>query len=277
MDDFRKKGLGVAVITYDTVPIVADFAARQKITFPILADAQSKTIREFGVLNTAVPAGHLWEGVPYPGTFIVDAAGVVKSKYFEDHYQDRYAAPTILLREFGSAAGTRETTVNAKYLQMKYYASADLARPDLRFTLVADFVLPPKMHVYTPEVKDYIPIEFRLEGSPNFTAKTVEYPKGDLLFLPAINEIVPVYQNKFRITQDVVLASSSVLQPILNGDQTLKIRGQLRYQACDDKICYLPETIPMEWTLQLEPLNRERVPEAIQHKAASAPAAPGGR
>ena len=70
---------------------------------------------------------------------------------------------------------------------------------------------------------------------------------------------------KFRITQDVVLAVNSVLQPLLEGDKTLTIRGSLRYQACDDKICYLPETLPMEWTLKLEPLNRERVPEAIRH------------
>jgi len=246
---------------------VADFAKRNNITLPILADAQSKAIRDFGVLNTAVPEGHMWSGVPYPGTFIVDAGGVVKSKYFEETYQDRYAAPTILLREYGSVAGTRETSVNAKYLRMKYYATTDLARPDLRLTLVADFALPPKMHVYTPEVKGYIPIRLTLEDSPYYVARAAEYPKGDLLLLPAINEIVPVYENQFRITQDVVLAASNVLEPLLNGDKTLQIRGSLRYQACDDKICYLPETLPMEWTFRLEPLTRERVPEPIQHQA----------
>jgi hypothetical protein len=31
---FRKKGLGVVVITYDTVPIVADFAKRPKNHLP---------------------------------------------------------------------------------------------------------------------------------------------------------------------------------------------------------------------------------------------------
>jgi hypothetical protein len=232
---------------------------------PILADSPSKAIRDFGVLNTSVPEGHSWSGVPYPGTFIVDANGVVKSKYFEETYQDRYAAPTILLKEYGSVAGTRQTTVDAKYLRMTYYASTDLARPDLRLTLVADFSLPPKMHVYTPEVKGYIPIRLTLEESPYFTAEAAEYPKGSLLMMPAINEIVPVYENEFRIAQDVVLSASGVLQPLLEGNKTLTIRGSLRYQACDDKICYLPETLPMEWTLRLEPLNRERVPEAIQH------------
>jgi hypothetical protein len=32
----------------------------------------------------------------------------------------------------------------------------------------------------------------------------------------------------------------------------------LEYQACDDKICYNPESIPLSWTLTLLPLIRER-------------------
>ena len=265
----KKRGLGIVIFTYDTLPIVQDFARRQKISLPVLADEKSSAIRAFGVLNTAVPAGHMWAGVPYPGTFIVDAQGVVKSKYFEDRYQDRYSTPTILLKEFGSVAGTKETVVKTDYLEMRYYPTSDTARPNLRLTLVADFVLPPKMHVYTPEVKNYIPIKWELEASANYVAKDVGYPKGKLLMLPAINEIVPVYEGKFRLTQDIVLASESILKPILDGDRTLKVRGKMRYQACDDQICYLPQTAPIEFTFKLEPLDRDRVPAPIQHQPAA--------
>ena len=262
----KKRGLGIVVFTYDSVPIVKQFAQRQKITIPILADEKSTAIRAFGVLNTSVPAGHMWQGVPYPGTFIVDAKGIVKSKYFENRYQDRYSTPSILLKEYGSVAGTRDTMVKNDYMEMHFYATSDVARPNLRLTLVGDFILGPKMHVYTPEVKNYIPIKWELEPSANFVAKDVAYPKGQMLMLPAINEIVPVYEQKFRLTQDIVLASESILKPILDGDKTLKIRGTLRYQACDDKICYLPQTAPLEFTFRLEPLDRQRVDDNIQHK-----------
>jgi hypothetical protein len=270
--EFRRQGLGVAVITYDTSAIIADFAQRQKITVPILADPQSKAIRDFGVLNTAVPEDHLWHGVPYPGTFIVDAGGLVKSKYFEERYQDRYAAPTILLREFGSVTGSRETAVRTEHLDMKYYATTDLAHPNERVTLVVEFLLPAKMHVYTPEVKNYIPINFKITPSQNFAARPTDYPKGKLMMLPAINEIVPVYEGRFQITQDIVLAGSNVLQPLIAAGQPVKVQGTLRYQACDDKICYLPQTIPMEWTLRLQGLERDRVPEEIQKKPPQSPA-----
>ena len=269
VEKFRKEGLGVAVISYDSGEILADFAKRKNITLPMLADPQSQIIRAFGVINTHVPAGHLWYGVPFPGTFIVDQNGIVRSKYFEDSYRDRYSAPTILLREFGSPAGTRETAVQTDHLELKYYATRDLARPNLRFTLIADFQLKPKMHVYAPGVQNYIPIRFELTPSPNYKALKPEYPKSENLYLPAIQELVSVYQGKFQVRQDVVMAGNDALQPLLERDRTVKIRGELRYQACDDKICYLPQTIPLEWTLALDPLDRERVPEPIQHKVAT--------
>ncbi|MBI4459464.1 MAG: hypothetical protein HY648_05335 [Acidobacteria bacterium] len=80
------------------------------------------------------------------------------------------------------------------------------------------------------------------------------------------------FQGKFRVTQDVTAAPGNVLQPIIASNGGLKITGKLRYQTCDDKICYLPETVPLVWTLKVEPLDRERAPEPIQHKVHAADA-----
>jgi hypothetical protein len=264
---FREQGLGVVAISYDSVEILADFARRQGITYPMLSDPRSQIIREFGILNTSVPPDSMMAGIPYPGTYIVDQNGIVRSKYFEDRYQDRYAAPTILLREFGSSAGTREVEVQTPHLSLEYSSTRDVVHPNLRFTLVVDFILPPKMHVYSPEVKGYIPISLEVAPSPDFTLHATAYPRSELLHLPAINEIVPVYQNAFRVTRDVTMAGNDVLQPLIEAGGQLKIKGSLRYQACDDKICYLPQSIPLEWNLKVVPLERQRVPEPIQHKA----------
>lgn len=265
-EEFKKQGLGVCSILYDSEAILQDFSKRKNITFPLLSDAGSKVIRAFGVLNTSVPAGHMWYGVPYPGTFIVDRDGVIRSKYFEDRYQDRYSAPTILLREFGSAAGTREAAVKTAHLEMKYFSTRDIVRPNLRFTLVANFELKPKMHVYAPGVQNYIPLRFEIDASPNYTAKPAAYPKAETLYLAPIQETVAVYQGKFQITQDVTMAGNDALQAALSGSREVKISGRLKYQACDDAICYLPQDIPLEWVLKVDPQDRERVPEPIQHK-----------
>lgn len=270
VDAFRKQGLGVCAITYDAVETLADFAQRRGITFPLLADPKSEIIRAFGILNTSVPPDHLWYGVPYPGTYIVDQEGVVRSKYFEANYRDRYSAPTILLREFGSAAGTRQTEVKTAHLEMKYYATRDRVRPNLRLTLAADFQLPPKMHVYAPGISNYIPIRFEVEASPYYRSFPVEYPPSEMLYLAPIEETVPVFQGRFRVTQDLVLAGSDVLNPVLAGSRAITLKGRLRYQACDDKICYLPQDVPLEWVLQVEPLDRERPPEPLRHQPSGA-------
>jgi hypothetical protein len=48
--------------------------------------------------------------------------------------------------------------------------------------------------------------------------------------------------------------------------KTLTISGKLEYQACDSKICFLPTSVPVQWQLQVLPLDRQRAPEEIRHK-----------
>ena len=182
-EDFRKQGLGVVAISYDPVSILKDFTERHGISFPLLSDRGSKIIQRFGILNTSTPpyssSGTLVFGIPHPGTYLVNREGVVQSKYFETRQADRYTAPTILLREFGSDLGTRETVVQTDHLSLKYYSSRDVVRPGARITLVADVQLGPKLHVYAPAVKNYIPIQFALDETPYSVMFPAEYPASE--------------------------------------------------------------------------------------------------
>ena len=47
----EKHGLGLAVISYDSVPILKNFAERKNITYPLISDTDSRIIRAFGILN----------------------------------------------------------------------------------------------------------------------------------------------------------------------------------------------------------------------------------
>ena len=48
---FEQQGLKLAGISYDSQAILTDFAKRQKIEFPLLADPDSRVIRSFNVLK----------------------------------------------------------------------------------------------------------------------------------------------------------------------------------------------------------------------------------
>jgi hypothetical protein len=38
----------------------------------------------------------------------------------------------------------------------------------------------------------------------------------------------------------------------------LNIAGMLSYQACDDKVCFTPQSTPLSWTVRLRQLDLER-------------------
>ena len=39
---------------------------------------------------------------------------------------------------------------------------------------------------------------------------------------------------------------------------TLTITGTFEYQACDDKVCFAPQSLPLSWSIGVKPLDRER-------------------
>ena len=41
MEGFKKRGLGVAALSYDSPEVLKDFASRRHITYPLLSDPES--------------------------------------------------------------------------------------------------------------------------------------------------------------------------------------------------------------------------------------------
>ncbi len=260
-----EQGLGLAAISYDSPAVLKAFAERQHIGFPLLSDPDSSVIRAYGILNTTVEKGSFGYGIPYPGTYLLDARGVVVAKYFEDDYKVRDTAESILFRRFGLTPPPR-TTVEAKHLKLTTSGGAEDARPNQRVTLAVDIELPAKVHVYAPGVTGYIPISLQLSGSPAYQPDPVVYPASKMLRLEAIEETVPVYEGRFRLLATVTLSGQQQLEPLLNAQREIAIAGEFRYQACDDRQCFVPETVPVKWSLRVLPFDRTRAPEALRHK-----------
>ena len=266
LDAIRKQGLGVAAISYDSVAVLKSFADRHHITFPMLSDTDSRIIRDFGILNESVAKGTAQYGSPYPGTYILDARGRVVSKYFEDDYKERDSATDILARQFGAQADVRSGVLETRHLRLRTTASTPTARPGHRIVLSLDIELKPKMHVYSPGVEGYIPIDWKMEEGAFLKTLPFTYPASQKLLLPAIHETVPVYQGHFRVSREVMFGPEAALKPLVNAAGDLVLKGSLRYQACDDHECFLPQSIPVEWRFHFEGLDRERAPAELQRK-----------
>ena len=81
-------------VSYDPVDALAKFAGKRNITFPLLSDPESKTIVAYGLLNKE--AKGKTEGIPYPGTFLIDKDGIIRAKLFLDGYRQRHSTEELL-------------------------------------------------------------------------------------------------------------------------------------------------------------------------------------
>ncbi len=263
--ELEKQGIAVAAISYDSVAVLNNFAKRKGVHYPLLSDTGSKIIRAFGILNDTVPEDDKqFYGIPNPGEYLLDPSGVVKSKFFEDNIRDRFTAGTLLVRQGASPSGKTARTIEADHLTVTSWVSDDVVFGGNRFALALEIDLPDKMHVYAPGVEGYIPIEWTMDEADQLTVYDAEYPEPEMLHLPAINETVPVYQGKFRIVRDVMIGQPQDIAHLLDSEGNVVLKGELRYQACDDKVCYIPQTVPLVFSVKLGEHDRTRVPEALR-------------
>ena len=93
-------GVKVVGISYDSVDVLKTFAEKQKITFPLLSDADSKTIIAYSLKNSEMAGKKIGkidlDGVPYPGTYLIDTKGIVRAKLFVDGYKERHSVDELL-------------------------------------------------------------------------------------------------------------------------------------------------------------------------------------
>ena len=113
--------------------------------------------------------------------------------------------------------------------------------PGSKIVLFVDVTPNANIHVYAPGSKDYIPITVKLNAQPEVKVGKVAYPKSETMTFA--DEKVPVFQKPFRLTQDVTLDKSA------KAGSTVTVSGTVNYQACDDRVCYPPESSPIAWTV----------------------------
>jgi peroxiredoxin len=262
---FEEQGLKLAGISYDSEAILKFFADRRKIEFPLLSDPDSSVIRAYDVLNSEAIGQN--KGMARPGYFFIDTKGMIREKFFEAKYRERLTGNSVLAKLFPELGEEVTATVEAPHLQLTVGQSDRVGVPGNLVTLTADVRLPPDVHVYAPGTQGYKPIKLVMDPLPEFEFRAASYPRSKILYLPAIKESVPVFEGTFRIRQELKVNSMADFSNSLGTDgKMVAIKAHLEYQACDSKICFLPATAPVEWQLQVLPLDRQRAPDDIRHK-----------
>ena len=135
------------------------------------------------------------------------------------------------------------------HITMATSASATPAapvKPGAAVKLFVDIVPDAKIRVYAPGARDYLPVVLEMSPSAGVRAGKLNYPPSQDWYFEPLKEHVPVYQAKFRLTQDIVVGAG------VKPGETLTVTGVLKYQACDDTICYNPVSAPVSWTVSVK-------------------------
>src|SRR5262245_1517535 len=226
--------------------------------FPLLSDPGSATIKRYGILNTTVPESNQQSyGIPFPGTFMLNPQGVVTARFFEQAYQERNTVGSILAR-LGSNVDMPATKVTSPQIEITSYSTDSTVAPGTHFSIVLDVRPLAGVHVYAPGVTGYKPIRLSIQPQPGLIVRDAQYPRPEIYHFQPLDERVLVYQRPFRIVQDVTIDASPEGQAALKDRSSLTITGGLDYQACDDTVCFTPQSVPLTWTVSLRQLDRER-------------------
>src|SRR5262245_49116077 len=143
------------------------------------------------------------------------------------------SAPSL---QFRGEPGSKHATIVA--------APVEVGAAGGKVSLFVDVTPKPGIHVYAPGSKDYIPITLKIETSAPVKAGKLTYPRSEMMTFG--DEKVPVFQKPFRLTQEVTLDKAAA------SGTSVSVPGTVHLQACDDRVCFPPENVPIKWTVMVK-------------------------
>jgi hypothetical protein len=238
--------VNVASISYDSCEILDRFADQYHITYPMLSDHDSLIIRKFGILNTNVPPGTRFYGIPFPGQYLLAPDGTVRDKLFLPDYQTRPTASEVLLKEYRIPAADNGVTITAENVQARIVVSDKRSFSGQRLGAAVNFKVAPGWHIYgEPLPAGYNPTAVKFDDDL-VASQTVEFPPPKPVKFELLGETLPVYQGEFRATGYILLK-----QKLATGEH--KLTGTLNFQECNDKICKLPQSVRFQIPIRIDP------------------------
>jgi thioredoxin:protein disulfide reductase len=161
----------------------------------------------------------------------------------------RFCSLLIVLTAAASLHARQAPQLNAK---LTSFAETTALRAGTTVRLAMRVELSPELHVQsnTPSEKTFIPTVLTVEPPAGVTVDELVYPAPQALRQEGIPDPLSVYGHDFYIGVQLTLASN-----VAPG--ALVIPARLRYQACNDRVCFRPVTAAQPWVVDVVPKTAE--------------------
>jgi hypothetical protein len=251
LEEMDAAGIAVFAISYDAVHAQRKFADEFGITFPLLADPEHEVIEATGILNTLVQPDEGVYGIPFPGTYVIGTDGRVEEKLFFQHYRTRPSASTVLREGFGIDFEV-ENHPHADVEGEGVRVEATLGGESLVYMetsmLYIDLKLDEGLHVYgQPIPEGYIPTEVSVEAPEGVTVGEPRYPETEPFHVEGIDDVFQAFKGDARIAVMVQRVEAEL--------EAIPLDITIRYQACNDRECFLPQTKQLHLDVPVAALN----------------------
>lgn len=117
--------------------------------------------------------------------------------------------------------------------------------------------LPEGLHVQSDRPRDpsLIPTVLTIEPPPGVRVTDLVYPHPTDFKLEGQDEPLAVFEHEFVVGAELEIDASVPVGELI-------IPASLRYQACDDKVCFQPSTAKTGWTVNVVPKSTAVTPAA---------------
>ena len=269
---FEDHGIKLYAVSYDDQATLKEFSEAQGIPYPLLSDVDSMVIRQYGILNREVSKDDAFlHGIPFPGIYVCDEEGTVVSKFFHDSYKKRESPEALIDAALGriqideaapqASGGEEDIRITAAIRGGKGSLRQGIIRH-----LVVRFALAEGLHIYgEPVPKGLTATSVTVEGPAGLKTLPTEFPPTEPLHLAAMGVDLQVWSGEvdlvipFYPTGEI----ASETRPLDSDSVTLRV--QVRYQACNDHECLLPRTEHFSLELPLDVIDVPRLGPHVGH------------
>lgn len=252
MDAYRAAGVRLYALSYDEPDALADYAEAHDTTFTLLSDPDSEVIESFGILNTLIPPDdHPWYGLPFPGSYVIDADGIVVAKFFEHNFAIRPGPEQLLAAALGQEFEVPAPGGDGATDRVSADVRIDGDRLPMGVTrqIVATFRVPTGQHLYGEPVPDgLVAAAIELDDNDGILSYEPVTPPTAPLTLSGSGDTLQVYEGDVVLRLPVAQNARHMQKD--DDGRFVTISGQVRWQACDDVECFLPESMPFSFRVE---------------------------
>ena len=251
--ELASDNVALYAISSDAPDVLAAFAAKYDITYPLLSDEGSALIRQLGLLNEEAPEAVF--GIPHPGIFVLDTNGTIVEKHFYDSYRERDTGSGLLQHVLGfeRIAHGPETRAASDAVGVRAWFDSPTYRWGQRLWLTVGLTIAPGLHVYgRPIPEGYTPLGIMIDPIERVSVGEPVWPPTRPFRIAGLDEQFQIYEETIRVSLPITFMT------VDSGDLT--VRATVSFQACTASDCLLPSSARVELRLPEAPLIERPAP-----------------